>query len=146
MKWFLEKSGGTFLYLRLVEEDKALDISQPESLPDKLDGIFKQNFNRYFPDAQAFGNKTEPFLRLLVAAPGPLPEQMGRQILGWSPRDLTLNVTEPMGSLLQQRDGGLVGPAPRVERGRDEAIYGPRALSPATMSSTSPSSAKSTST
>ena len=104
----LEKSGGTFLYLRLVEEDKTLDISQPESLPDKLDGIFKQNFNRYFPDAQEYGNKTEPFLRLLVAAPGPLPEQMGRQVLAWSQRDLTLNVTEPMGSLLQQRDGGLV--------------------------------------
>ena len=104
----IDKSGGTFLYLRLIEEDKTLDISKPETLPDKLDGIFKKNFNRYFPDPQEYGNKTEPFLRLMVAAPGPLPAQMGRQILGWSQRDLTLKVTEPLGSLLQERDGGLV--------------------------------------
>ena len=104
----IEKSGGIFLYLSLVEEDKTLDISKPETLPDKLDGIFKQNFNRYFPDAGEYGNKTEPFLRLIAAAPGPLPAQMGRQILGWSQRDLTLKVIEPLGSLLQERDGGLV--------------------------------------
>ncbi len=104
----IDKSGGTFLYLSLVEKDKTLDISKPETLPDKLDGIFKQNFNRYFPDAGEYGNKTEPFLRLIAAAPGPLPAQMGRQILGWSQRDLTLKVIEPLGSLLQERDGGLV--------------------------------------
>ena len=104
----IDKSGGTFLYLRLVEEDKLLDISNPETLPDKLDGIFKQNFNRYFPDPEEYGNKTEPFLRLMVAAPGPLPAQMGRQILGWSQRDVTINVIESLGSLLQERDGGLV--------------------------------------
>ena len=104
----IDKSGGTFLYLRLVEEDQLLDISKPETLPDKLDGIFKQNFNRYFPDPEEYGNKTEPFLRLMVAAPGPLPAQMGRQIRGWSQRDLTIKVIEPLGSLLQERDGGLV--------------------------------------
>jgi len=104
----LDKSGGTFLYLRLLEEDKTLDISKPEALPDKLDGIFKLNFNRYFPDAKEYGDKIEPFLRLLVAAPGPLPGQMGRQVLDWRQRDLTINVIEPMGSLLQERDGGLI--------------------------------------
>jgi hypothetical protein len=104
----LDKSGGNFLYLRLLEEDKTLDISKPEALPEKLDGIFKLNFNRYFPDAKEYGDKIEPFLRLLVVAPGPLPEQMGRQILDLSQRELTLNVIEPMGSLLQERDGGLI--------------------------------------
>jgi hypothetical protein len=104
----LDKSGGTFLYLRLLDEDNTLDISKPETLPNKLDGIFKQNFNRYFPDAKEYGDKIERFLRLLVVAPGPLPEQMGRQILDWSQRDLTINVIEPMGSLLQERDGGLI--------------------------------------
>ena len=108
IKAVIDKSGGTFLYLRLVEEDKLLDISKPETLPDKLDGIFKQNFNRYFPDPQEYSNKTEPFLRLMVAAPGPLPAQMGRQILYWSQRDLMLKVIEPLGSLLQERDGGQV--------------------------------------
>lgn len=103
----LEKSGGTFLYLSLIEKDKTLSLADPQSLPDKLDGFFKQTFNRYFPDIEQYGKKTEPFLRLMVAAPGPLPAEMGRQILGWSQRELTLNVIEPMGSLLRERDGEL---------------------------------------
>ena len=103
----LEKSGGTFLYLSLVETDKTLSLADPKGLPDKLDGFFKQTFNRYFPDPEAYGKKTEPFLRLMVAAPGPLPAEMGRQILGWSQRELTLNVIEPMGSLLQGSNGGV---------------------------------------
>ena len=104
----LEKSGGTFLYLSLVAQDKMLSLTDPKNLPDKLDGFFKQAFSRYFPDPEAYGKKTEPFLRLMVAAPGPLPAEMGRQILGWSQRELTLNVIEPMGSLLQERSDGLV--------------------------------------
>jgi hypothetical protein len=104
----LEKSGGTFLYLSLVERDKTLSLADPKGLPDKLDGFFKQTFNRYFPDPEAYGKKTEPFLRLMVAAPGPLPAEMGRQILGWSQRELTLNVIDLLGSLLQELDGGLV--------------------------------------
>ena len=104
----IEKSGGTFLYLRLVEKDNSLDFSKPEVLPNKLDGFFKQNFNRYFPNTNEYGHKTEPFLRLLVAAPGPLPVQMAQQILEWSQREVTLHVTEPMGSLLQEREEGVV--------------------------------------
>jgi TIR domain/NACHT domain len=104
----LEKSGGTFLYLSLVEKDKTLNLADPKNLPDKLDGFFTQTFNRYFPDTEQYGQKTEPFLRLMVAAPGPLPAEMGQEILGWSQRELTLNVIEPMGSLLQEREGGLV--------------------------------------
>lgn len=48
----LEKSGGTFLYLNLVEKDKLLSLADPSNLPDKLDGFFKQTFNRYFPDIE----------------------------------------------------------------------------------------------
>jgi hypothetical protein len=104
----IEKSGGTFLYLSLIEADKTLSLADPKGLPDKLDGFFKQTFNRYFPDPEAYGKKTEPFLRLMVAAPGPLPAEMGRQILGWSQRELTLNVIDLLGSLLQELNGGLV--------------------------------------
>lgn len=104
----LEKSGGTFLYLSLVEKDKTLSLADPKKLPEKLDGIFKRNFNRYFPDPEKYGKRTEPFLRLMVAAPGPLPAEMGRRILGWSKRELTLNAIEPLGSLIQEREAGLV--------------------------------------
>ena len=104
----LEKSGSTFLYLSLVEKDKTLNLACPSSLPEQLDGFFKQAFTRYFPDIEQYGNKTEPFLRLMAAAPGPLLAEMGQQMLGWSQRDLTLNVLEPMGGLLKEVDGGLV--------------------------------------
>jgi hypothetical protein len=104
----LEKCGGTFLYVSLVEKDKTLNLADPKNLPDKLDGFFKQTFSRYFPGPEHYGKKAEPFLRLMAAAPGAMPAEMGRRILGWSQRELMLNVIEPMGSLLQKRDGGLV--------------------------------------
>ena len=103
----LAKSGGTFLYLRLLESDKSLDITRPETLPDKLDGFFKQTFFRYFPDATTYGGATEPFLRLMVAAPGAVPKQFGCEMLGWGQRDLQLKILEPLGSLLVDRDGEL---------------------------------------
>jgi tetratricopeptide (TPR) repeat protein len=103
----IDKSGGTFLYLRLVEQDRALDFSRPAELPDKLDGYLKAAFNRYYPDIDAYVQWAEPFLRLLTAAPGPLPRDMARQVLQSSQGDLTRKVIEPLGSLLQQRDGGL---------------------------------------
>lgn len=104
----LEKSGGTFLYLSLVEQDKTLDFADPRKLPYKLDGFFKQTFNRYFPDPEQYGKKTEPYLQLIAASPRPLPVEMARQILNWSQRDFVINVIEPMGSLLRKRDGCLV--------------------------------------
>jgi TIR domain len=104
----LEKCGGTFLYLSLIERDKTLSLADPKNLPDKLDGFFMQTFNRYFPSIEQYNKKTEPFLGLMAAAPGPLPSEMGRQVLGWSQRDLALNLVEPMGSLLHLQDGGLV--------------------------------------
>lgn len=104
----LDKCGGTFLYLDLVAKDPALSLSRPHELPDKLDGFFKQNFMRYFPDPATYGESTEPFLRLLAAAPGPLPAGMAQQVLRWNPRQMALHVTEPMGSLLQVRSDGWV--------------------------------------
>jgi len=103
----LEKSGGTFLYLNLVSKDRSLDFADPAGLPDKLDGFFKQTFDRYFPDVDSYGRQVEPFLRLLSAAPEPLPAGLGMQLLGWSRRQFVLNVLEPMGSLLRHQESGL---------------------------------------
>lgn len=104
----LEKSGGTFLYLSLVDKDEKFNLADPISLPDKLDGFFKKTFDRYFPDIDEYSEKVEPFLRLMVAAPGQFPAEIGRQIIGWGQREITLNVIEPMGSLLQEKNGLLV--------------------------------------
>jgi tetratricopeptide (TPR) repeat protein len=104
----LDKSGGIFLYLKLIESDAALDLTNPDALPSGLDNVFMRDFKRYFPDARAYGQHTEPFLRLMAAAPGPLPINLAKDLLGWSNRDITVRVLEPLGSLIQHSAQGLV--------------------------------------
>ena len=105
IKSVIEKSGGTFLYIKRVE--LSYDLSKPESLPIGMDDLFFKDFKRYFPDPHQYGDKTERFLRLMVAAPGPLSKELGQELLGWSARDVTLNVTQPMASILLETGAGL---------------------------------------
>lgn len=104
----IEKSGGTFLYLKLIEKDKTLDLSKPDTLPTGIDDVFMRDFKRYYPNPKEYGQEAEPFLRLMAAAPGPLPPDLAKDLLRWSSRDITTKVTQPLGSLLQQKNGGLV--------------------------------------
>ena len=104
----IEKSGGTFLYLKLIEKDKTLDLANPETLPTGIDDVFMRDFKRYFLNPKEYGQEVEPFLRLMTAAPGPLPLDLAKDLLAWSSRDITTRVTQPLGSLLQEKNGGLV--------------------------------------
>jgi len=104
----IDKSGGTFLYLKLIEKDKTLDLAKPETLPEGIDDVFMRDFRRYFPNPKEYGQETEPFLRLMAAAPGPLPVDLAKDLLAWNSRDITTKVTQPLGSLLQEKNGGLV--------------------------------------
>ena len=101
----IDKSGGTFLYIKRVES--SYDLSKPETLPNGLDDLFYKDFERYFQDPRAYEEKTEKFLRLLAAAPGPLPKQMAQDLLQWQARDITQYVTQPMASLLTETEEGL---------------------------------------
>ena len=103
----IAKSDGAFLYISQIIKDK-YDLTKPELLPKGMDGYFMENFSRYFKDAKEYGKETEPFLELMVAAPGPLPKAMAQELLGWTDREVTMQVTEPMGSLLQEKDEGLI--------------------------------------
>jgi tetratricopeptide (TPR) repeat protein len=104
----IEKSGGTFLYLKFIEKDKTLDFAKPETLPKGIDDVFMRDFKRYFPNPKEYGQETEPFLRLMAAAPGPLSINLAKDLLVWTSRDITTKVTQPLGSLLQEKNGGLV--------------------------------------
>ena len=101
----IDKSGGTFLFIKRVES--SYDLSKPETLPNGLDDLFYKDFERYFQDPRAYEEKTEKFLRLLAAAPGPLPKQMAQDLLQWQARDITQYVTQPMASLLTEAEEGL---------------------------------------
>ena len=107
IKQIIAKSDGAFLYIGQIIKDK-YDLTKPELLPKGMDGYFMENFSRYFKDAKEYGKETEPFLELMVAAPGPLPKGLGQELLGWTDREVTMQVIEPMGSLLQEKDGGLI--------------------------------------
>jgi len=101
----VQKGAGTFLYIKRVELN--YDLSKPETLPIGIDDVFFRDFQRYFPDPKQYGEMSEKFLRLMVAAPGPLPKLLGKEILQWEDRDVTLNVTQPMQSLLIETEMGI---------------------------------------
>ncbi|MBU3615845.1 tetratricopeptide repeat protein [Polynucleobacter sp. JS-Polo-80-F4] len=99
-----EKSGGTFLYIKRVQD--SYDLTKPDELPSGIDDMFMRDFKRYFPSEQSYEENIEPYLRLLVASPGPLPVQMAQEILGCEKRFLSTKVMAPLGSLIQEKDGG----------------------------------------
>jgi tetratricopeptide (TPR) repeat protein len=101
----IEKSGGIFLYLKLVEKDLSLSFANPQGLPNGIDDIFMRDFKRYFSNQEAYGQDVEPFLRLMAAAPGPLPALLAQEVLGWTAREISIRVIQPVGSLIQDKQG-----------------------------------------
>jgi len=104
----IDKSGGTFLYLKLIEKDETLDLARPETLPTGIDDVFTRDFKRYYPNLKEYGQDAEPFLRLMASALGPLPKNLAKDLLGWTSRDITTKVVQPLGSLLQDKGDGVV--------------------------------------
>lgn len=103
----IKKSGGLFLYLKLVEHDHSMNWESPELLPNKLDGYFSETFRRYFNDDKQYSEKQEPFLRLVAGSPSALPEKMVTEILNLSKREFQLFIIEPIGSLLIRKNGTI---------------------------------------
>ena len=100
----IEKSGGTFLYIKRIQDK--YDLTQPEELPTGIDDLFMRDFKRYFPIQKEYDENIEPYLRLLVASPGPLPAELGAQILGLDKRHLIGKIFTPLGSLITEKQGG----------------------------------------
>lgn len=103
-----KKSNGLFLYFALIAKSKSYDLTNPDSLPDGIDDFFRINFKRYFSNEKTYAEEVEPFLSLMVASPGPLPQAMAQIILGKTERDINREVREPLASLLEDREEGLV--------------------------------------
>ena len=101
----IEKSGGTFLYMKLVEKDPSLSFASPQGLPNGIDDIFMRDFKRYFPNQESYARNVEPFLRLMAAAPGPLAAKLAQQVLNWTAREISTRVTQSLGSLIQDKQG-----------------------------------------
>ncbi|MEI6527888.1 MAG: hypothetical protein WCP62_17805, partial [Planctomycetota bacterium] len=84
----VERSGGMILYLKMVEEgfrEHSLTVSQLDGLEAGLPGLcrfYSNSFKRRYHIA--YENSIKPLLRLLIAAGGPLPEDLACAVLGWN--------------------------------------------------------------
>lgn len=82
----VSRSEGIFLYAKLVlnaiQEGKT-GLEEAEEIPRGLNGIFHQWFQWYFPDTADYERNIRPAFQLMLASPGPLPEEELTAILGW---------------------------------------------------------------
>jgi tetratricopeptide (TPR) repeat protein len=106
----VEKSEGMMLYLRLVAEglsEGTLDADALESLESGLPGLF----SRYHAAFEArfrkdFQETVQPLLRLVMAAPGPIPLDLAAEVLGWD-RETVVHARALIGSYLVEDSAGL---------------------------------------
>ena len=106
----VEKSAGMMLYLRLVAEglrEGSLAAADLETLAAGLPGLH----SRYHAAFEArfrkdFQETVQPLLRLVLAAPGPIPLEMAREVLGWD-RETAVRARALVGSYLVEEKGGL---------------------------------------
>ena len=106
----VEKSAGMMLYLRLVAEglrEGTLAVENLGSLEAGLPGLhgryhagFEARFGKDFHDA------VQPLLRLIMAAPGPMPLDLAAEVLEWD-RELAVRTRARVGSYLVEDQGGL---------------------------------------
>jgi tetratricopeptide (TPR) repeat protein len=110
VRLLVEKSAGMMLYLRLVSEglkEGTLAVEDLESLDAGLSGLhgryhagFEARFGKDFHDA------VQPLLRLIMAAPGPMPLDLAAEVLEWD-RELAVRTRARVGSYLVEDQGGL---------------------------------------
>ena len=87
-KMLLERSEGMILYLKLIEEglkEQSLTVDQLDKLESGLPGLYANyaiRFQHRF--GKDYATNIQPLARLLVAAAGPLPEDLACAALGWN--------------------------------------------------------------
>jgi tetratricopeptide (TPR) repeat protein len=106
----VEKSEGMVLYLRMVDEglkEGILGLNDIERMETGLGGLYSryyQTFEHRF--GSNFVESVQPLLRLVLAAPGPLPLEMASEILSIS-KEQAKRIRAQMGSYLVDGAKGL---------------------------------------
>jgi len=102
----MEKSEGLFLYVSWVRqelEDGRLSLTQIEEFPRGLGGLYRQFFQRYFPDIRDYGTDCRPALEAICAAREPLEWRSLALLLGRSEYEMRLLIAR-LGSLFPPVD------------------------------------------
>lgn len=109
----VERSGGMILYLRMVDEglrEGSLSLSQLEHLEAGLPGLYRRYYDsfqhRFGPELDNYVEQMLPILGLVLAAPGPMPSDMARTILGWNISRWTI-AREKLGAYLSESAHGI---------------------------------------
>jgi len=109
LKLIIERSEGVFLYIREVLKElkmKRLKLDHPEDFPHGLKQVYKDFFDRQFPDPDDYAKYQRPLLEVITTAKEPLEINMIREILGWD--DYTQkNSIDPLVSFLKIDDGKI---------------------------------------
>ena len=87
----LEKSEGVFLYVERVCDDIRqgnLSLERLDEMPRGLGGVFRQFFDRQFPDKDVYARVVEPLLGVILAAREPLPVALLQELFGWREAEL----------------------------------------------------------
>lgn len=98
----IDQSEGVFLYAeRFCAEvrDGRISLDRPAQFPPGLGGIYYQYFRRQFPDLETYRETVRPALRVILAAPVPLPVVILKVLFGWAKEEL-YDFTRPLASLL----------------------------------------------
>lgn len=80
----LEKSEGMALYLQQIVEGLktgALTLDTLEETPKGLSGLYHNAFAHRFASTEEYEQNIKPLLRLVLAAPGPLPKGLALSVL-----------------------------------------------------------------
>lgn len=107
----VDKSAGMVLYLRMVEEglrESTLEAGQLDTMESGLAGLYSryyQSFERRY-GASGYPNTVQPLLRLMMAAPGPLPLDLAAEVLGIG-KEESLHMRTLLGSYLMDGPAGL---------------------------------------
>ncbi len=106
----VEKSEGMMLYLRLVAEglkEGTLEVGDLETLDAGLPGLYSRYhaaFEARF--RQNFKESVQPLLRIVMAAPGPIPLDLATEILGLD-RETAVQTRALIASYLVEDSAGL---------------------------------------
>jgi tetratricopeptide (TPR) repeat protein len=106
----VEKAEGMILYLRMVAEglkEKTLSVGDLDSMERGLGGLYSryhQTFSSRFRDD--FEETIQPLLRLVMAAPGPMPLDLAAEVLGWT-KEKVRKVRAKIGSYLEGSPEGI---------------------------------------
>ena len=105
----VEKSEGIFLYARYVSEEvklKNLSLDRLDEFPKGLGGIYRQYFERRFPEREKYNKNALPALQVLLAAVEPLRRDDITAALNGGDTD-THRFVMSLGSLFTETDGKL---------------------------------------